>query len=177
MAVPLMPAGGRIVFVTSHQAHFFPHKAVPKGYTAVAAIKRAGEATLNAMRPELHRAGVHFTVVSGDMIDDGFRRRDRQRGQPPRIMFVDSATTSDRRLAFPAGTAPGDPQHPQRVLLEDQRRDRGVDVERLEVTAPAVHLDVRVIRPEQHLEFAAADSPQRTSCGGKYFGDHPDRSM
>ena len=34
MAVPLMPVGGRIVFVTSHQAHFFPHKAVPMGYTA-----------------------------------------------------------------------------------------------------------------------------------------------
>jgi 3-oxoacyl-[acyl-carrier protein] reductase len=29
-AVPLMPAGGRIVFVTSHAAHFFPHRAVPK---------------------------------------------------------------------------------------------------------------------------------------------------
>ena len=72
MAVPLMPAGGRIVFVTSHQAHFYPYKAVPKGYTAVAASKRAGEATLNAMRPELQRAGLHLTVVAGDMIDDDF---------------------------------------------------------------------------------------------------------
>ena len=72
MAVPLMPAGGRIVFVTSHQAHFYPYKAVPKGYTAVAASKRAGEATLNAMRPEFRRAGVHLTVVAGDMIDDDF---------------------------------------------------------------------------------------------------------
>ena len=72
LAVPLMPAGGRIVFVTSHQAHFYPYKAVPKGYTAVAASKRAGEATLNAMRPELRRAGVDLTVVAGDMIDDDF---------------------------------------------------------------------------------------------------------
>jgi 3-oxoacyl-[acyl-carrier protein] reductase len=71
-AVPLMPAGGRIVFVTNHQAHFFPYKAVPKGHTAVAASRRAGEATLHAMRPEFHRAGVHFTVISGDMTDPMF---------------------------------------------------------------------------------------------------------
>lgn len=69
LAMPLMPDGGRIVFVTSHQAHFFPHKAVPKGYAAVAAGKRAGETTLYAMRSEFDRAGVQFTVVSGDMVD------------------------------------------------------------------------------------------------------------
>ena len=69
MALPLMPAGGRIVYATSHQAHFFPHKAVPKGYTAVAAGMRAGETALYALRSEFHRAGVHLTVVSGDMTD------------------------------------------------------------------------------------------------------------
>jgi NAD(P)-dependent dehydrogenase (short-subunit alcohol dehydrogenase family) len=69
LATPLMPVGGRIVFVTSHQAHFYPDKAVPKGYSAVAASKRAGETALYAMRPEFTRAGVHLTVVSGDMID------------------------------------------------------------------------------------------------------------
>jgi len=72
MAVPLMPVGGRIVFVTSHQAHFFPHKAVPKGYTAIAASKRAGETALHVMRSEFRRAGVHLTVVSGEMIDGTF---------------------------------------------------------------------------------------------------------
>ena len=71
-AVPLMPAGGRIVFVTSHQAHFFPHRAVPKGQTAVAASKWAGETALYAMRSEFRRAGVHFTVVSGDTGDATF---------------------------------------------------------------------------------------------------------
>ena len=30
-AAPLMPPGSRIVFVTSHQAHFYPAKAVPDG--------------------------------------------------------------------------------------------------------------------------------------------------
>lgn len=69
LALPLMPVGGRIVFVTSHQAHFFPNKAVPKGYAGVAASKRAGETALYAMRSAFSRAGIHFTVVSGDMID------------------------------------------------------------------------------------------------------------
>ncbi|BBZ63314.1 SDR family oxidoreductase [Mycolicibacterium monacense] len=69
LAVPLMPAGARIVFVTSHQAHFFPNKAVPKGYVAVAASKRAGETALYGMRSVLAHAGIHLTVVSGDRID------------------------------------------------------------------------------------------------------------
>jgi NAD(P)-dependent dehydrogenase (short-subunit alcohol dehydrogenase family) len=70
--VPLMPAGGHIVFVTSHAAHFFPHRAVPKGQTAVAASKWAGETALYALRSEFRRAGVHFTVVSGDSADVAF---------------------------------------------------------------------------------------------------------
>lgn len=69
LAMPLMPAGGRIVFVTSHQAHFFPLKAVPKGYAAVAASMRAGETALYARRSQFERAGIGYTVVSGDMID------------------------------------------------------------------------------------------------------------
>ena len=72
MAVPLMPEGGRIVFVTSHQAHFFPHKAVPKGQAAVAASRWAGETALYAMRSAFRRASVHLTVVSGDMVDATF---------------------------------------------------------------------------------------------------------
>jgi 3-oxoacyl-[acyl-carrier protein] reductase len=71
LAIPLMPSGGRIVFVTSHQAHFFPHKGVPKGYATVAASKRAGETALHAMRPAFDRAGIRFSVVSGEMVDAG----------------------------------------------------------------------------------------------------------
>lgn len=68
-ALPLIPAGGHIVFVTSHQAHFYPYKAVPKGYAAIAASERAGETALYAMRSEFDRNGIHFTVVSGEIID------------------------------------------------------------------------------------------------------------
>jgi 3-oxoacyl-[acyl-carrier protein] reductase len=66
LAMPLMPADSRIVYVTSHQAHFYPNKAVPKGYAGVAASKRAGETALYTMRSELDHAGIHLTVVSGD---------------------------------------------------------------------------------------------------------------
>jgi NAD(P)-dependent dehydrogenase (short-subunit alcohol dehydrogenase family) len=62
LAMPLMPTGSRIVFVTSHQAHFYPNKAVPKGYAAVAASKRAGETALYGMRSQFAQAGVRFAV-------------------------------------------------------------------------------------------------------------------
>ncbi|MGW0158339.1 SDR family oxidoreductase [Mycobacterium sp. NPDC003323] len=67
LALPLMPTGARVVYVTSHQAHFYPHKAVPKGYAPIAASMRAGETAMYGMRNEFQRRGIHFTVVSGDM--------------------------------------------------------------------------------------------------------------
>ncbi|MBJ7337039.1 SDR family oxidoreductase [Mycolicibacterium sp.] len=85
LALPLMPVGGRIVFVTSHQAHFFPNKAVPKGYSAIAASKRAGETALYTMRSEFNRAGVGLTVVSGDMIDGTMIVRLLQRRDPAEV--------------------------------------------------------------------------------------------
>jgi NAD(P)-dependent dehydrogenase (short-subunit alcohol dehydrogenase family) len=69
LAMPLIPVGGRIIFVTSHQAHFYPNKAVPMGYGPIAASKRAAETALYGMRHEFDRRGIHYTVVSGDMID------------------------------------------------------------------------------------------------------------
>jgi 3-oxoacyl-[acyl-carrier protein] reductase len=69
-ALPIMPVDGQVIFVTSHQAHFFPNKAVPKGYAPVAASRRAGETALYAMRAEFDRKGIHFTVVSGEMMSD-----------------------------------------------------------------------------------------------------------
>lgn len=94
MALPLMPVGGRIVFVTSHQAHFFPVKAVPKDCTAVAAGRRAGETALCALRPEFDRAGVHFAVVSGDMTDATFPTaivNAANTQSPSRMVFVGRA--------------------------------------------------------------------------------------
>ncbi|MGW0247127.1 SDR family oxidoreductase [Nocardia goodfellowii] len=69
LALPHMPAGGRIVFVTSHQAHFHGRKPVPADYVPIAASKRAGEDALRALIPELSAHGITLRVVSGDMID------------------------------------------------------------------------------------------------------------
>ncbi|MBI3227911.1 MAG: SDR family oxidoreductase [Mycolicibacterium cosmeticum] len=85
LALPLMPAGARIVFVTSHQAHFYPHKAVPKGYAPIALSKRAGETALHGMKREFDQHGIHFTVVSGDMIDGTIIIRLLQRRDPDAV--------------------------------------------------------------------------------------------
>ncbi|NKY26486.1 SDR family oxidoreductase [Nocardia gamkensis] len=69
LALPHMPSGSRIVFVTSHQAHFHGRKPVPADYEPIAASKRAGEDALRAMIPELSAEGIALHVVSGDMID------------------------------------------------------------------------------------------------------------
>ncbi|MEZ0052665.1 3-oxoacyl-[acyl-carrier protein] reductase [Mycobacterium sp. MAA66] len=67
--LPLMTAGSRIVFVTSHQAHFYPGRPIPDGYAPIAESKRAGEDALRALQPEFDRCRIGFTVVSGDMIE------------------------------------------------------------------------------------------------------------
>ncbi|WNG88901.1 SDR family oxidoreductase [Mycobacterium sp. ITM-2016-00317] len=94
-AMPLMPASARIVFVTSHQAHFYPHKAVPKGYAGIAASQRAGETALYGMRSEFAHAGIGFTVVSAEMTDDTVMvpavAAAATTAQPSGIVYVGSA--------------------------------------------------------------------------------------
>ncbi len=68
-ALPVMVNGGRIVFVTSHLAHFHGEKPVMEEYEPVAASKKAGERALRDMIPELMAKGISLVVVSGDLID------------------------------------------------------------------------------------------------------------
>lgn len=68
-ATALMGPGGRIVFVTSHQAHFHGRRPGPAAYEAVALSKRAGEDAIRARIPQLAQLGITVVVVSGDMID------------------------------------------------------------------------------------------------------------
>lgn len=68
-AVPLMAAGSRVVFVTSHQAHFIGTTPTMPEYEPVARSKRAGEDALRARIPTLAERGIDFVVVSGDMIE------------------------------------------------------------------------------------------------------------
>ncbi len=68
-ALPLLAPGSRVVFVTSHQAHFITTTPTMPEYTAVAESKRAGEDALRALLPALEEKGIEFVVVSGDMIE------------------------------------------------------------------------------------------------------------
>jgi NAD(P)-dependent dehydrogenase (short-subunit alcohol dehydrogenase family) len=68
-ALPLLGEGSRIVFVTSHQAHFIRQTPTMPEYVPVALSKRAGEDALRDMIPEFTAKGIEFVVVSGDMIE------------------------------------------------------------------------------------------------------------
>jgi len=68
-ALEHLPEGGRVVFVTSHQAHFINDVETMPEYEQVARSKRAGEDTLTARIPELAERGVSLVVVSADMIE------------------------------------------------------------------------------------------------------------
>lgn len=68
-ALPLLAPGARVVFVTSHQAHFIRTTPTMPEYEPVARSKRAGEDALRERIPELAERGIEFVVVSGDMIE------------------------------------------------------------------------------------------------------------
>jgi NAD(P)-dependent dehydrogenase (short-subunit alcohol dehydrogenase family) len=81
-ASPLMPPGSRIVFVTSHWAHFYGGKPVMPDYEAVAKSKRAGEDALRSYSVELSAQGLSLVVVSGDLIEGTITPRLLQRQMP-----------------------------------------------------------------------------------------------
>jgi 3-oxoacyl-[acyl-carrier protein] reductase len=81
-AIPLLPRGGRIVFVTSHLAHFYGMKPIYDSYEPVAASKKAGEEALRKMIPELTVLGIRLVVVSGDLIEGTITPKLLQRQSP-----------------------------------------------------------------------------------------------
>jgi NAD(P)-dependent dehydrogenase (short-subunit alcohol dehydrogenase family) len=81
-AIEIMPPGSRIVFVTSHWAHFYGLKPVMAGYEAVAKSKCAGEDALRNYSGELTARGISLVVVSGDLIDGTITPKLLQRQAP-----------------------------------------------------------------------------------------------
>ena len=81
-ALPLLGEGARVVFVTSHQAHFIHTVPTMPEYQKVAESKRAGEDALRDRIPQLDAAGVGFVVVSGDMIEGTITATLLDRAQP-----------------------------------------------------------------------------------------------
>ncbi|TDW28501.1 SDR family oxidoreductase [Cryobacterium psychrophilum] len=84
-ALPLLGENSRVVFVTSHQAHFVETTPTMPEYEPVARSKRAGEDALRAMIPELDAAGIGFVVVSGDMIEGTITATLLERSNPGAI--------------------------------------------------------------------------------------------
>jgi len=84
-AIPVLSAGARVVFVTSHQAHFIDSTATMPEYEPVARSKRAGEDALRALIPRLDAAQVGFVVVSGDMIEGTITATLLERANPGAI--------------------------------------------------------------------------------------------
>lgn len=84
-ALPALNEGARIVFVTSHQAHFIRTTETMPEYVPVALSKRAGEDALRGRIPELDAAGVEFVVVSGDMIEGTITATLLERANPGAI--------------------------------------------------------------------------------------------
>jgi NAD(P)-dependent dehydrogenase (short-subunit alcohol dehydrogenase family) len=82
LATRLMPGGGRIVFVTSHWAHFYGQKPVVAGYEVVAKSKFAGEQALREYGAELSGLGISLVVVSGDVIEGTITPRLLERMHP-----------------------------------------------------------------------------------------------
>jgi len=84
-ALPLMRSGSRVVFVTSHQAHFIETVETMPDYVPVAKSKRAGENALRDMIPDLSSRGIDFVVVSGDMIEGTITATLLERANPGAI--------------------------------------------------------------------------------------------
>jgi len=84
-ALPLLHDKSRVVFVTSHQAHFIRTTPTMPEYEPVALSKRAGEDALRARIPELAEHGIDFVVVSGDMIEGTITATLLERANPGAI--------------------------------------------------------------------------------------------
>lgn len=83
--LPLMAHGSRLVFVTSHWAHFYGQQPVIEAYAPIAASKKAGEDALRMRIPALAAHGVLLRVVSGDVIDGTITPKLLERMQPGAI--------------------------------------------------------------------------------------------
>jgi NAD(P)-dependent dehydrogenase (short-subunit alcohol dehydrogenase family) len=84
-ALPLMASGSRVIFVTSHQAHFVATAETMPSYLPVALSKRAGEDALRGRSEALAEKGIGFVVVSGDMIEGTITATLLERANPGAI--------------------------------------------------------------------------------------------
>lgn len=68
-ALPLMPEGSSVVFVTSHWAHLYGQVEQLPNYEPIAETKYAGEQALRERQATLAGRGIRLLVVTGDLIE------------------------------------------------------------------------------------------------------------
>jgi len=105
----LLRPGGRIVFVTSHWAHFYGTKPVMPAYEPVAKSKRAGEDALREYSKDFAQRGVSLVVVSGDAIEGTItpkllERKSRGKFEAPRMAARVLPTVDEFAEAIAAAT-------------------------------------------------------------------------
>jgi NAD(P)-dependent dehydrogenase (short-subunit alcohol dehydrogenase family) len=81
-ALPLMSAGGVVVFVTSHWAHLYGRVEQIPTYEPVAESKAAGEQALVARQVELNAQGIRLIIVTGDLIEGTITPKLLERAEP-----------------------------------------------------------------------------------------------
>ena len=74
-ALPLMPEGSVVVYVTSHWAHLHGQADYPPAYTPVAETKHAGEQALRARQKDLADRGIRLLIVTGDLVEGTINAR------------------------------------------------------------------------------------------------------
>jgi NAD(P)-dependent dehydrogenase (short-subunit alcohol dehydrogenase family) len=81
-ALPLMPAGSTVVFITSHWAHLYGRISQIPAYEQVASSKYAGEVALRARQSEMAQRGVRLLIVTGDLIEGTITPKLLERSAP-----------------------------------------------------------------------------------------------
>jgi NAD(P)-dependent dehydrogenase (short-subunit alcohol dehydrogenase family) len=81
-ALPYMPSGGTIGFVTSHWAHLYGQVEQLPGYLPVAASKHAGERELRLRQEALAGAGIRLLVITGDLVEGTITPKLLERAAP-----------------------------------------------------------------------------------------------
>ncbi|TAK24213.1 MAG: SDR family NAD(P)-dependent oxidoreductase [Chloroflexota bacterium] len=121
-ALPRMRAGGAIVHVTSHLAHFYGQVKQPPAYEPVAQSKHAGEIALRSLERPMSDRGVRLAIVSGDLIEDTIVPRLMDRATPGLIEMRRSEvgtlpTTADMAHAILDAIAQPVTQSPHVVFI------------------------------------------------------------
>jgi NAD(P)-dependent dehydrogenase (short-subunit alcohol dehydrogenase family) len=81
-ALPYMPGGGTIAFITSHWAHLYGQIEQLPGYEPVAASKCAGEQELRRRQDTLAAVGIRLLVITGDLIEGTITPKLLERAAP-----------------------------------------------------------------------------------------------